>query len=434
MSNNNQHIDSQLHDKFSEFAPMPDALVWDNIDAQLNQKSQRKIRYVWTTVAATLLIMGSSAVYYFGGLKDSGSNIPVKELTESKSNPQHPVPQKSETNDLNPVSIENKQEFHKKIEKNKTVIVLPEIVNPILKDVQISNNATESEVITQESEKSSLFKYIVVSEAINSKMLEVFPIYFGDFLQSTLITLKPQEPSKRKLSAWAFEVGYDQNQTSMMYRTTPSLEKYVHKNYLERMKQSEFALSAAQMHFAARYQLSSKWSISAGLGWMQNRTQQNFHFRDSIPATLAQGNTADAYGNYPIFGYMGLGPEVNYQGISNITMVSVPVGAIYDYPLSRSWSLSTEALIQANYLTAQKGNTLNYQLLSLQDINSGLYRELLWSAKIGVGVQKEISHRAKIGARINTQGMFTPLYKQNSAIQNRAWSVGLSAYYVWRLF
>jgi hypothetical protein len=236
------------------------------------------------------------------------------------------------------------------------------------------------------------------------------------------------------LSAWAFEVGYDQNQTSVLYSATPSLEKYVHKNYLQRMKQSEFALSAAQLHFSLRYKLSPKWSISAGLGWMQNRTQQNFHFRDSMPATLAQGNKADAFGNYPIFGYLDLGPEVNYEGISNISMISVPVGAIFEYPLHNKWSISSEALVQANYLTAQKGNTLNYQLLSLQDINSGVYRDLLWSAKIGVGVQKEISNRAKLGARINTQGMFTPLYKQNSAIQNRAWSVGLSAFYVWRLF
>jgi hypothetical protein len=100
-----------------------------------------------------------------------------------------------------------------------------------------------------------------------------------------------------------------------------------------------------------------------------------------MPATLAQGNTADAYGNYPIFGYLGLGPEVNYQGISNISMISVPVGAIFEYPLRNKWSITSEALVQANYLTAQKGNTLNYQLLSLQDINSGVYRDLLWSAK-----------------------------------------------------
>jgi hypothetical protein len=349
---------------------------------------------------------------------------------EKNQNNKNDNQQADELNDL--IQSEVAEINNQSIQLQSSTVVLDNS-NQSSEIVAKTNILQDEEVVNTNNEISSKFNHIV-SEDFNAKQLEITPIYFGNLLQSSLITLKPQEPAKRNLSAWALEVGYDQNQTSVMYSATPSLEKYVHKNYLERMKQSEFALSAAQLHFALRYKLSQKWSISAGLGWMQNKTQQNFHFRDSMPATLAQGNTADAYGNYPIFGYLGLGPEVNYQGISNISMISIPVGAIFEYPLRNKWSITSEALVQANYLTAQKGNTLNYQLLSLQDINSGVYRDLLWSAKVGVGVQKEISNSAKLVARINTKGMFTPLYKQNSAVQNRAWSVGLSAFYVWRLF
>ena len=426
-----------MQDKFSEFAPMPAAFAWDQLDAKLETKASNKRRFIlFTGVAASTIAVVASSIFYFGGQMSTDVKVENTKINNS-------VEQNSQTNkitnkDVVDLAISEQADLNK---NNRTVNQVQKgsiVYKHSLKNISIGSDATVSNAETVETtnnENSSLQNnHHIVSEDFNAKLLEITPIYFGDLLQSTLITLKPQEPAKRKLSAWAFEVGYDQNQTSVMYSATPSLEKYVHKNYLERMKQSEFALSAAQLHFALRYKLSQKWSISAGLGWMQNRTQQNFHFRDSMPATLAQGNTADAFGNYPIFGYLGLGPEVNYQGISNISMISVPVGAIFDYPINRSWSISSEALIQANYLSAQKGNTLNYQLLSLQDINSGVYRDLLWSAKLGVGVQKEISNRAKLGARINTQGMFTPLYKQNSAIQNRAWSVGLSAFYVWRLF
>jgi hypothetical protein len=413
---------------------MPAAFAWDQLDAKLENKASKKRRLVlFTSVAASTIAVVASSIFYFGGqsneLKSENNKI-NKVVIENNQNNKIDNEQKNELNIPTQTTVAKK--FNQSIQLQSSTVVSNKIeINSII-DASVSSSQNE-EVVNAYSEISSKFNHIVL-EDFNAKQLEISPIYFGNLLQSSLITLKPQEPAKRNLSAWAFEVGYDQNQTSVMYSATPSLEKYVHKNYLERMKQSEFALSAAQLHFALRYKLSQKWSISAGLGWMQNKTQQNFHFRDSMPATLAQGNTADAYGNYPIFGYLGLGPEVNYQGISNISMISIPVGAIFEYPLRNKWSITSEALVQANYLTAQKGNTLNYQLLSLQDINSGVYRDLLWSAKVGVGVQKEISNRAKLGARINTQGMFTPLYKQNSAIQNRAWSVGLSAFYVWRLF
>lgn len=434
MNNKNSNIDQQLQDKFSEFTPMPAAFAWDQLDAKLENKATKKRRFVlFASVAASAIVVVASSIFYFGGQSNElhSENNKIKNVViQNNQN------KKIANQQVNKINIPTQIEVAKKINNSIQLPSSSAVLNKPKQNIEIIANVNSLQneaVVNTSNEISSIFNHIVL-EDFNAKQLEIFPIYFGNLLQSTLITLKPQEPTKRNLSAWAFEVGYDQNQTSVLYSATPSLEKYIHKNYLERMKQSEFALSAAQLHFALRYKLSQKWSISAGLGWMQNRTQQNFHFRDSMPATLAQGNTADAFGNYPIFGYLGLGPEVNYQGISNISMISVPVGAIFEYPLRNKWSITSEALVQANYLTAQKGNTLNYQLLSLQDINAGVYRDLLWSAKLGVGVQKEISNRAKLGARINTQGMFTPLYKQNSAVQNRAWSVGLSAFYVWRLF
>ncbi len=423
MNQNNSNIDKQLQEKFSNFAPVPPAFVWDELDSKLDAKNKRKRGLLIWTVAASMTIAAVSSLVFFNqsNQKAQTTSITNNKGTQVESSIQKSVivPQNEEKNNLsiesNPISVHS--QFHSKVVRESS-----EIGNFLqLEDVK---ETTATEV-------SSSFVGVGYGE-FESKSPEINPFQFGNFLQLTLKTPSSRKPLERKLSRWAFEVGYDQNQTSVLYRANPELAQYVHKNYLQRMKESEFALSASQVHFSLRYQLSNKWVLSAGVSWMQNRTQQNFHFRDSMPASVQQGFEADALGNYPIFGYLNLGPQIDYAGISNISMLSIPVGTIYEHSLNKNWSVTAEALVQANYLSAKKGNTLNYHTLMLQDIDGGVYRDLLWSGKFGVGLQRELKNKNSVGMRLNTQGMFTPMYKQNSAIENRGWSVGLSGYYVWR--
>ncbi len=422
MNQNNSNIDKQLQEKFSNFAPVPPAFVWDELDSKLDAKNKRKRGLLIWTVAASMTIAAVSSLVFFNqsNQKAQTTSITNNKGTQVESSIQKSVivPQNEEKNNLstesNPISVNS--QFHSKVVRESS-----EIGNFLqLEDVK---ETTATEV-------SSSFVGVGYGE-FESKSPEINPFQFGNFLQLTLITPSSRKPLERKLSRWAFEVGYDQNQTAVTYKSNPELAQYVHKNYLQRMKESEYALSASQVHFSLRYQLSSKWIVSAGLSWMQNRTQQNFHFRDSMPASVQQGFEADALGNYPIFGYLNLGPQINYEGISNVTMFSLPVGAIYEHSLNKKWTITAEALLQANYLSAKKGNTLNYHTLMLQDIDGGVFRDLLWSGKIGVGIQRELSKKNSVGLRLNTQGMFTPMHKQNAAIDNKGWSVGLSGYYVW---
>lgn len=424
MNQNNSNIDQQLQEKFSNFAPAPPAFAWDELNSKLEAKGKRKRGLIVWTVAASLTVAAVSGLMLLINHSDSAQTSVLKTAvntqTESNIQPEVNVPQENKNNtSALPQFGENKEhssQGHVKMNQDQVQELAPEVV--------------ENQETTV-AETSSIFANAAYGD-FGSKTPQIHPFHFGDFLQLTLITPSSRKPLERKLSRWAFEVGYDQNQTSVLYKSNPQLAQYVHKNYLQRMKESEFALSASQVHFALRYQLSNKWILSAGLSWMQNRTQQNFHFRDSMPASVQQGFEADALGNYPIFGYLSLGPQINYEGISNISMLSVPVGAIYERAINRKWTLTAEALVQANYLSAKKGNTLNYHNLMLQDIDGGVFRDLLWSGKFGVGIQRELSRKNSIGMRVNTQGMFTPMYKQNAAIENRGWSIGLSGYYVWR--
>lgn len=435
MTNKGSNIDNQLKEKFSDFSPMQNMLVWSDLESKLDKKDASKRRFAIWTVAATITAIAVSGVAYFGisqkqSAQFKGSSPSTLNQVDQKDADN--IPQKKTTQIIDQNTI-HKADGHKnsvKVERSKSVELNPTALTEKLfnEEVEVPVYALQE---TSIAEASSSLGNVAYTDFV-SKSPQISPFHLGDFLQLTLITPSSRKPLERKLSRWAFELGYDQNQTSMLYKSNPELAQYVHKNYLQRMKESEFALSASQVHFALRYQLSKKWMVSAGLSWMQNRTQQNFHFRDSMPASVQQGYEADAYGNYPIFGYLNVGPQINYEGISNVSMLSIPIGAIYEHSISKNWSLTAEALVQANYLSARKGNTLNYHNLMLQDIDGGVYRNLLWSGKFGVGIQRELNTKNSVGMRINTQGMFTPYYKQNSAIENRGWSFGLSGYYVWR--
>jgi hypothetical protein len=240
----------------------------------------------------------------------------------------------------------------------------------------------------------------------------------------------PQQP----LSSWAFEVGYDQNQTALAYQISPGREKYVHKNYLNRIREGQWALSAPQLQVGLKYQWNKNWSVSVGLGFAQTRTMQRFDFRDSVPFSVAQGNEADALGNYPIFGYLGLGPSISYEGIQTFQMLSVPLGLGYQVPINRFWTFQSELSMRYHRLFSSRGQTLNYHDLTLMEENADVYRNTIWSTRISAGADYRLSRKQYVGLRINTQGAITPFYKDNASVDNRGWSLGMSVFYTIKLF
>lgn len=267
----------------------------------------------------------------------------------------------------------------------------------------------------------------------SGKTLQPMPTSFGYFLQLPVRIPSPQLP-KQPLSSWAFEVGYDQNQTAMAYQISPGRETYVHKNYLDRMRNGEIALSAPQLQAALQYQINSNWSVSVGIGFAQNRTLQSFDFRDSIPVSVSQGFESDALGNYPIFGYLGLGQRVQHEGIQTMQMISIPIGLGYRYPINRFWSFNSEVSTRYNRLFASQGKTLNYHDLSLLEASNDVYRAHIWSARISAGAEYKLSRNQFIGLRLNTQGALSPFYKKDASVMNRGWSLGMSVFYTMKLF
>jgi hypothetical protein len=240
---------------------------------------------------------------------------------------------------------------------------------------------------------------------------------------------KPLMPGR-----WTVEVGADANQTGLMYRAKSDYGNYIHKNYFDRMKTGEFALSASRIQAGLLFQLSAKHSVKLGLAYAENRTQQRFDFRDSMPATVIQGQTSDALGYYPIFGYLGLGPQVSFQSQNTYTMLSIPMGYTGHFPWKKGLSITPEILVSANRLGISAGaQTLDYQTLLQKAQSSEQFRAWVMGLRLAVGVEKRLNYSHAIGLRLNAQSMLSPMYVPNAALESRGWSAGLSAHYSWRI-
>lgn len=445
-----------MKEKFENFSPEVPTFMWDAVEEKLETRRSKRIGVVWSSVATVVLIAVSGALFF-----NSPDTVPMKNQEVSS------IQENSSTKENN--TFENSSIQQNKIQPEVNASIKTEgsgltnraegnvLAQP---EVNVSNKAnssiqTEGLGLSNRTELGSIANNEVqlnatkdISSALNYNSYQgiseflVAPysgaplkeMIVGDFLQLTLSIPHPQKPLKRKLSRWAFEVGYDMNQTAMSYTVNPQLGQYVHKNYLQRMKEGEVSLAAPQLHTSLRYQINKNWIITAGFGFTQNRTSQSYNFRDSVPVSVAQGFEPDAYGNYPIFGYAGLGQNVKYDGVQTFNMLSVPIGVVYEYPISRRLKFTTEANLRYNYVSGTSGATLNYYDLSLQNSSKDLYRNSVFSAKLGAGIQKDLDKKRSIGVRINTQGAITPMNLENSAVSNRGWSVGLSGYYFWRIF
>jgi hypothetical protein len=153
-----------------------------------------------------------------------------------------------------------------------------------------------------------------------------------------------------------------------------------------------------------------------------------------MPATVIQGQTADALGYYPIFGYLGLGPQVKFNSQSTYTMLSIPMGYTGHFAWRKDLYVTPEVLISANRLGVSAGaQTLDYQTLLQKAQVQDQFRTWVVGARFALGVEKRLNYFQAIGLRFNAQSMLSPMYLPNAALESRGWSAGLSAHYSWRI-
>ena len=451
LENSNKHIDNWLSQQFEDFTPNPEPALWQSIDASLDRR-ERQQKFIWYwLVAGVLSLVVAGSLFQWNKISNksvvapktmaqtgavkitekseldktkssnfSDPNAPIQN-PESQSNPESPsngATSKSKSSKYNPSGN------YIKSENTPDPIQAPEFNAPSPVQLIIENTADVVPVILDLNPFG--IESMEIEGAVNPSSVTSAS---ADQLEWSV-----DKKSDKLLGRWMIEAGVDANQTGLMYRSTADLSKYVHKNYFNQMKYGEFALSAGRFNISSVYQITKNHAVKLGVAYAENRTQQRFDFRDSMPATVIPGNNPDALGYYPIFGYLGLGPQVKFNSQTTYSMISVPVGYVGYFPITKQYSITPEVLLQANKLSVSTGaQTLDYQTLLQTAQQASNFRKLIWGARVAVGVEKRLNYSHAIGLRFNAQSMLTSMYIPNAALQPRGWSLGLSAHYSWRI-
>ena len=440
LENSKKHIDNWLSQQFEDFTPNPDAGLWQSIDSALDRK-ERRSKFIWYWLAAGVLlsVVGAGIVQWNSHNKQQQANSPAA-LSKQEMLVKTESPAGKVQNSLKdePTSTSNAKTWVSPSSKPTVDIRNYNDIDPKEEVRSVSLGQTVPNQLNQTfSPVVDLSSPMFIEQqpmGIESIWTEEAETNAGSLLNPQAVALSRVDRKGLMPGRWSLEFGADANQTGLVYRAKTEYANYVHKNYFDRMKSGEFALSASRVQGAILYQISPKHSFKLGLAYAENRTMQRFDFRDSMPATVIQGQKSDALGYYPIFGYLGLGPQVNFQSQSTYTMLSIPLGYTGHYPWKKGLSITPEVLLSANRLGVSAGaQTLDYQTLMQKAQQSDQFRTWVMGMRIAVGVEKRLNYAHAVGLRLNAQSMLSPMYVPNAALQSRGWSAGLSAHYSWRI-
>jgi hypothetical protein len=409
MNREQSHIDEWLKQQLegAEFQPAPE--LWDAIEAKMDRSTRRK-PLIWWAAAAAVLVSGLG-VWAWNKQLHSSENV-----TSSNS----PVIEKP-TQD--PTESTSAQE----------VEVLSGVEAKV-KSAPIAMVRSQPSLLQYDQEELSIVEPLHVPQFVPySRGLSSRVFLWEPFLQNQLVVSEPRDTQGSEKGLWYLEVGFDQNQTGILYSAVSERSSYIHKNYFDRVNQGEYSLQSSRLSVSLERDLTHHLRAHTGLAWAQNRRGQSFDFQDSMPASNSVGATPDAYGNYPIFGYLSLGDPVQYTGQTTLNFLSIPLGLSYRFDQKAAWRWMADVQLQANRISVQGGKTLNYHYLTLEDWTQDSYKSWFASSRLSVGMERELREGLSWSVSGNMQGALTPLYQSGSAVKANAWSAGLSTQLTWSM-
>ncbi|MBL7812857.1 MAG: hypothetical protein JNL57_11585 [Bacteroidetes bacterium] len=240
------------------------------------------------------------------------------------------------------------------------------------------------------------------------------------------------QPLHRFGGHWFAGFAVSQNQTGLGYDINPKYLAYVHKNFLSRMRDGESNLGALQFSGMAGYRVYRNLSVFAGVNLQQTLTRQKFSFTDQAPA-VDMTQKLDNRGKGPIIGYLFNGAPVEYNGTSKTTVINVPVGIMTEYSLGKKWSVIPMLAANVGFLTQVTGQTLDYQILKVENRDPEWFRKTLMGVSGSVGAYRHLGYGLRWGVSAGVNGTATPVYNTGSTVRPRTWAAGLSTQLIWRI-
>lgn len=361
MSEQRQHIDDLLRDKFLSFEgdiPMSD---WSAIEDKLNKKK----RFAWLWWAAIPLLLIGSISFYALLNQDSSNNL-VK---------QSEIKERKEIVNDNQV-IGNSETTTSITSENSDINRSDNKLNNSNKDVQVSeaNNLNNQQVKVEKSViiKSDLTPTQNPQFEPTARLFDLIdlankPVQFNKvpFLNHTelagFLTLeKPKAPKKLNLT---FEVGLNLSPAMGMDAIKENRSKMIHRSYFSSIAGSSSLGNGFNTGINAQVNLNKNWFIRSGLYSSNYSVYNNFNYT----ITEAPGINA---ANDAIIGYLLIPSEkISYDGKSSIKYLSVPLQFGNRTYFSKAFGLESKLGFNFSRLVNASGQSVNPTYLNLEPIN-----------------------------------------------------------------
>lgn len=425
MKNEDPNTDKQLQGLFRSFEPPVPQGAWDGIARALDRRHNRRVMLCWMAVAA--LFVGG-IVGLWAGFSHSKD---VKKIQNQETAVKQPNG-KTKTRELQPVDAETEKAADKPVHADIQVRTDGNLKNAVTEIPKGGNNPKAPETVESGAESKPEIK---VSSLNLPNPFGIRAIPLNRPPAAALVALDMPTPPLHKVPAvkWSLSAGVTQLQTGNGYAVNPDYSRYVHKNYLTRMKQGEQNMGSAGLAVQLGYDINNRITLNAGVQFRQLNTRQQFSFSDEVPVTLMPGNKPDKYGNYPIIGYFGNTGNVLYSGFQRNTMVEIPVGMSINLPVAPKWNLKPALGINTGFFSGVSGNTLDYQQLQVVAQQVYRFRTVQFSGVLSVGAFRQLGPKLQWGATLGGIRMLTPVFVPGASVRARNHALGVGTQLIWRI-
>jgi len=362
VSEQRQHIDDLLRDKFLSFEgdiPMSD---WSTIEDKLNKK--RRFAWLWWA-AIPLLLIGSISFYTF-----INHYQPISLTLHTKEQLKQDLSSKNQT-------IENSATNSSQINNNSDIQNSNiDASHPLKSKAGHSQEISKSQTTNSDNPNStnSNLPLPLISEIssyinlIDNIEMALKPVHFNKLIESNQTEMagwlnleRPRNPKKLNLS---FEFGLNISPAMGIDAIKDNRSKMIHRSYFSSIAGSSSLGNGFNNGLNAQVNLNKNWFLRSGLYSCNYSVYHNFNY--SISEGPAINNKNDV-----IIGYFPIPTEnISYNGKSSIKYLSLPVQFGNRTYFSKVFGLESKLGFNFSHLLSASGQSVNPTFLNLESINS----------------------------------------------------------------
>jgi hypothetical protein len=263
-----KNIENIIREKLENFQATPPPHIWDNVQLQLAARRRRnRIVYMsWISAAAVVVFAFLAGWYFNENMKGDETKIVNSQIIQTEKNEKEKLVQSEETKVENQLSAELKAETSNQLAE----------VSPV-SSKRISNNRTESGIITSSRESFNLTKI----PALNTQLAQNQQFHTELAWHNTVTSVKSLSDQEALLIAENIknfnEASKPENNWKMGMYVAPGYSSYS-SSYSETYAQNmNYTGSDGNTNvgggFSVQYKTSKRWIVESGIYYAQSGQQ-----------------------------------------------------------------------------------------------------------------------------------------------------------------